>query len=138
MTVLDQVHSRRRFLQMSGAVGATAAMGGVFAACNVIGGGSQTTGTFNWMTWSDHYIQAQLDKITKDVNISTAISELAGNAEGYAKLKEVKGQLDSISGDAMWVPNAYNKDGLIEPFDINELKVSSQLYSFARDRKSVV
>ena len=134
MTVLDQTHSRRRFLQLTGAVGATAALGGVLQACNVIGGGgAATTGTFNWMTWSDHYIQSQLDKIAKDTNINTAISELAGNAEGYAKLKEVKGQLDKISGDAMWVPNAYAKDGLIEPFDINELKVSSQLYSFARE-----
>ena len=133
MTVLDHEHSRRRFLQLTGALGVTAALGGVVAACNVVGGGAKTTGTFNWMTWSDHYIQSQLDKISKDTNISTQISELAGNAEGYAKLKEVKGQLDKISGDAMWVPNAYNKDGLIEPFDINELKVSSQLYSFARE-----
>jgi spermidine/putrescine-binding protein len=119
---------------LTGAVGATAALGGVLQACNVIGGGgAATTGTFNWMTWSDHWIQSQLDKIATDTKISTAIQELAGNAEGYAKLKEVKGQLDKISGDAMWVPNAYAKDGLIEPFDINELKVSSQLYSFARE-----
>jgi spermidine/putrescine transport system substrate-binding protein len=97
------------------------------------GGGAATTGTFNWMTWSDHWIQSQLDKIATDTKISTAIQELAGNAEGYAKLKEVKGQLDKMSGDAMWVPNAYAKDGLIEPFDINELKVSTQLYSFARE-----
>ena len=132
MTVLDQELTRRRFLQLTGAVGVTTALGGVVAACNVIGGGAKTTGTFNWMTWGDHWIQSQLDKIAKDVNITANISELAGNAEGYAKLKEVKGQLDKISGDAMWVPNAYAKDGLIEPFDINELKVSSQLYSFAR------
>jgi spermidine/putrescine-binding protein len=37
-----------------------------------------------------------------------------------------------ISGDALWVPDAYNKEGLIEPFDINSLKVASQLYPFAR------
>jgi len=68
MTVLDQTHSRRRFLQLTGAVGATAALGGVLQACNVIGGGgAATTGTFNWMTWSDHYIQSQLDKIAKDI-----------------------------------------------------------------------
>jgi len=133
MTVLDQAHSRRRFLQLTGAVGATAALGGVLQACNVIGGGAATTGTFNWMTWGDHWIQSQLDKIATDTKISTAISELSGNAEGYAKLKEVKGQLDKMSADAMWVPNAYAKDGLIEPFDINELKVSTQLYSFARE-----
>ena len=38
-----------------------------------------------------------------------------------------------ISGDALWVPDAYFKDGLIEAFDINEIKISSELYSFARE-----
>jgi spermidine/putrescine-binding protein len=135
MTDLDMSYSRRRFLQLTGAVGATAALSGVVTACSVVGsgGGAKTTGTFNWMTWGDHWIQTQLDKIAKDVNITANISELSGNAEGYAKLKEVKGQLDKVSADAMWVPNAYNKDGLIEPFDINSLKVSSQLFSFARE-----
>ena len=159
MTEREEVtFDRRRFLQLTGALGVSVAAGGVLAACSTTGSGASAvatsaasaapsaasgapsastvttpTGTFNWMTWSDHWIQTQLDKIAADTNISTAISELAGNAEGYAKLKEVKGQLDKISGDAMWVPNAYNKDGLIEPFDINELKVSSQLYSFARE-----
>jgi spermidine/putrescine-binding protein len=129
MTVLDQGYSRRRFLQISGAVGATAAMGGVLGACNLVGGQG---GTINWMTWGDHYIQSQLDAIAKDTNITTNISELAGNAEGFAKLKEVKGQLDKISGDALWVPDAYHKEGLIEPFDINELEVAKQLFPFAR------
>jgi len=156
----DVTFNRRKFLQLTGALGVSVAAGGVLAACSTAGSSAApaasaaapaasagapvvsaaasaavaaATGTFNWMTWSDHWIQTQLDKIAKDVNISTAISELAGNAEGYAKLKEVKGQLDKISGDAMWVPNAYAKDGLIEPFDINSLKVSSQLYSFARE-----
>ena len=145
--------NRRRFLQLTGAVGVSVATGGVLAACSSTGGsasGAATsaasvappaaspstaaapTGTFNWMTWSDHWIQSQLDKIAADINISTQISELAGNAEGYAKLKEVKGQLDMISGDALWVRDAYYKDGLIEPFDINELKVAAQLYPFAR------
>jgi putative spermidine/putrescine transport system substrate-binding protein/spermidine/putrescine transport system substrate-binding protein len=133
MTGFDQGYSRRTFLRLTGALGTTAALGGVVAACNVVGSGAKTTGTFNWMTWGDHWIQTQLDKIAKDVNISTNISELSGNAEGYAKLKEVKGQLDKMSADAMWVPNAYFKDGLVEPFDINSLKVSSQLYSFARE-----
>jgi spermidine/putrescine-binding protein len=133
MTVFDQTYSRRRFLQVSGAVGATVALGGVLQACTLTGGGGAQTGTINWMTWGDHWIQTQLDEIAKSANISTNISELAGNAEGYAKVKEVKGQLDKISGDAMWVPDAYYKDGLIEPFDINELAVASQLYSFARE-----
>ena len=129
MTVLDQRITRRRFLQVSGAAGATVALSGVLEACSLTG---SQGGTINWMTWGDHWIQSQLDAIAKDTNITTNISELAGNAQGYAKLKEVKGQLDKMSADAMWVPDAYYKDGLIEPFDINELKVASQLYPFAR------
>jgi len=132
MSEIDYRLSRRRFLQASAAVGATVSLGGITAACNVIGQGGQQGGTFNWMTWGDHWIQTQLDKIEQQTGITPNISELAGNAEGFAKLKEVGGQLDKISGDAMWVPDAYYKEGLIEPFDINELKVSSQLYSFAR------
>lgn len=133
MTDIDHRLSRRRFLQASAALGATVSLGGITAACNVVGqGGAQQGGTFNWMTWSDHYIDTQLKAIEASDKIVANISELAGNAEGYAKLKEVRGQLDKISGDAMWVPDAYYKDGLIEPFDIDELTVSSQLYSFAR------
>lgn len=131
MTEIDFRLSRRRFLQASAAVGATVSLGGITAACS-IGSPAQQGGTFNWMTWGDHWIQSQLDAIAKETNITPNISELAGNAEGFAKLKEVKGQLDKISGDAMWVPDAYYAEGLIEPFDINELKVSSQLYPFAR------
>jgi spermidine/putrescine-binding protein len=129
MTMADQQLSRRRFLQASGAVGATLGLGGITAACSVVG---TQGGTFNWMTWGDHWIQEQLDAIEASDSITTNISELAGNAEGFAKLKEVKGQLDKMSGDALWVPDAYNKEGLIEPFDINELEVASQLFPFAR------
>lgn len=132
MNRLDNSLSRRRFLQASAAVGAAVSLGGVAAACNAIGGGAAQGGQFNWMTWGDHYIDTQLKAIEASDKIIPQISELAGNAEGFAKLKEVKGELDQISGDALWVPDAYYKEGLIEPFDINSLKVSSQLYSFAR------
>jgi spermidine/putrescine-binding protein len=130
MNAMDNHLSRRRFLQASAAVGAAVGLGGVAAACSAIGG--PQGGTFNWMTWSDHYIDTQLKAIEASDKITANISELAGNAEGFAKLKEVKGQLDMISGDALWLPDAYNKEGLIEPFDINSLKVASQLYPFAR------
>ena len=131
MSAIDNHLSRRRFLQASAAVGATVGLGGVTAACSAIGGGQQG-GTFNWMTWGDHYIDKQLKAIETSDKITANISELAGNAEGYAKLKEVKGQLDMVSADALWVRDAYNKDGLIEAFDINSLKVASQLFPFAR------
>jgi len=130
MTVFDQGYSRRRFLQVSGAVGAAVSLGGVTAACNLVGGGG---GTFNFMTWGDHYIDSQLKAIEASDNITANISELSGNAEGFAKLKEVKGELDMVSADALWLPDAYNKEGLIEPFDINDLKVAKDLYPFARE-----
>ncbi len=133
MNAIDNQLSRRRFLQASAAVGAAVSLGGISAACNAIGGPAVTGGTFNWMTWGDHYIDTQLKAIETSDKIVAQISELAGNAEGFAKLKEVKGELDMISGDALWVPDAYFAEGLIEPFDIGSLKVSSQLYSFARE-----
>src|SRR3970282_2370018 len=120
--------SRRRFLQVSAVAGAAVALGGVAAACTP--GASKKTGTFNWMTWSDHYYDTQLDEIKKAADIGTNISELADNAEGFAKLKEVTGQLDIRSGDALWVRK--NLDGgLVEAFDINSLAVSTPLYSIA-------
>lgn len=124
--------SRRRFLQASAAMGGVVAFGGLAAACTTGGGGGSTKGTFNWMTWSDHYYDEQLAAIAKDQELKTSITELADNSEGYTKVKEVGGQLDMISGDALWVPK-YFEDGLIEAWDINELQVAKQLYSIARD-----
>lgn len=122
--------SRRRFLQLSAVAGAAVALGGVAAACTT--GSGKKTGTFNWMTWSDHYYDEQLDEIKKAVDIGTSIAPLADNAEGFSKLKEVTGQLDMISGDALWVPKDFD-EGLVEAFDINSLAVSKQLYSIARE-----
>lgn len=131
MSAFDHRLSRRRFLQASTAVGATVSLGGIAAACNAVG---QQGGTFNWMTWSDHYVGDQLKAIETSDKITANISELSGNAEGFAKLKEVKGQLDMMSGDALWVV-AYYEAGLIDPIHLNDLKVSSQLYSLAREFK---
>jgi spermidine/putrescine-binding protein len=132
MSGTDLYLSRRRFLQASAAMGAAVGLGGITVACSGLGGGTQG-GTFNWMTWGDHYIDSQLKKIEDSDKIVANISELAGNAEGYAKLKEVKGQLDMMSADALWVRDAYYKDGLVKPFDLKSLKVSEQLFPFARE-----
>ena len=129
MSAFDHQLSRRRFLQASAAVGATVSLGGFTAACNAVG---QQGGTFNWMTWSDHYTDDGLKAIEASDKIVAAITELSGNAEGFAKLKEVKGQLDMMSGDALWVP-AYHEAGLIDPINISDYKVASQLYSLARE-----
>ncbi len=144
--------TRRRFLQATAGLGGLVAFGGIAAACSTGTGSSAapaaTTaasaasapptaaaaakGTFNWMTWSDHYFEEQLATIASAKEIKTSISELADNAEGFTKVKEVGGQLDMISGDALWVPK-YFEDGLIEAWDINELAVAKQLYSIARE-----
>jgi spermidine/putrescine-binding protein len=156
MTDQMREFSRRQFLKVTGAAGAAIGLGGIAAACSssasvapssapagtTAPGGSTAptgaapsvaaaTGTFNWMTWSDHWYQAQLDTIGSDVDIKANVTELADNSDGYTKLKEVGGQLDMISGDALWVPK-YFESGLIEAWDINTLDVSKQLYSIAR------
>ncbi len=138
MDPLSNNLSRRRFLQATAGVGGLVAFGGLAAACSPSGGApgsaapsQSATGTFNWMTWSDHYYEEQLAAIAK-LEIKTSVTELADNADGYTKVKEVGGQLDMISGDALWVPK-YFEDGLIEAWDINELEVSKNLYSIARE-----
>lgn len=120
--------SRRRFLQASAGTAGALAVGGMGLAQRVRAQG----GFFNWMTWSDHWIDTQLLEIAAESNITPSISLLAGNVEGFTKLKEVGGQLDMISGDALWVPHYY-KEGLIQPLDINALEVSKTLYPIARE-----
>jgi spermidine/putrescine-binding protein len=152
MDELTRALSRRQFLKATGAIGASVGIGSFLAACGAgattaptvapttaasVGPGATPaptaapTGTFNWMTWSDHWYQAQLDNISSDNNIKSNITSFSDNIEAYTKLKEVGGQLDMVSGDALWVPH-YFESGLIEAWDINSLKVSQQLYSIAR------
>lgn len=111
--------------------GASAAPGGASTAPSPAAAASSATGALNWMTWNDHFYQAELDAIAANKGITVNLTELADNADGYTKLKEVGGQLDMIAGDALWVPR-YFESGLIEAFDINSLEVSKELYSIAR------
>jgi len=123
--------TRRRFLQASaGTVGAVAMSGALPAARLLAQDGP--TGTFNWMTWGDHSYPEQLDAIQQQIGISPSITELADNADGFTKLLEVRGQLDMISGDALWNPRYY-QEGLIEAWDINSLDVAKNLYPLARE-----
>jgi spermidine/putrescine transport system substrate-binding protein len=148
-------YSRRQFLKVTGAAGVAIGAGGFLAACSSAlstppaaasapGGGASAsavaqsaapaaapTGTFNWMTWGDHWYQAQVDTIASTNNIKANSTLFSDNIDAYTKLKQVGGQLDMVSGDALWVPH-YFESGLIEAWDINSLKVASQLYSIAR------
>jgi spermidine/putrescine-binding protein len=129
MNPLSRGISRRRFLQASAGAAGALALGSLNAGRQRV---SAQGGTFNWMTWNDHFYPEQLEEVTAGTGITPAISELAGNAEGYTRLREVGGQLDMISGDALWVPKYY-EDGLIDAWDIDELEVSKTLYPIARE-----
>lgn len=145
---MDNRISRRKFLVASGAGSAAV----VLAAC---GGGSATPapasqapastapatpapataapqgGTLNFLTWSDHWNKDALAAIKDSQGIEVQITELADNIDGFNKLNQVKGQLDLVSGDALWVPKYYDA-GLVQPVDIASFEVGKQLYSMAR------
>ncbi len=156
MADLNQRLDRRQFLKVAGAVGATAGLGAFLAACGAsaattaptvapsVGGGASAapttaasatpgpTGTFNWLTWGDHWYQAEMDKIAADIGIKANITSFSDDIDAYTKVQQVGGQIDLVSEDALWVPYFYQHQ-LIDAFDINSLKVASQLYSVARE-----
>ncbi len=158
MDDLTRAYDRRHFLKIAGAVGATGGLAAFLAACAAGTTATPTTaassaplptaagstgpapsaaptpgpkGTFNWLTWSDHWYQAELDKINGDIGISANVTSFSDNIDAYTKIQQVGGQVDLVSGDALWVPH-YFESQLIDAFDLASLKVSSQLYSVAR------
>ena len=158
MTDLMRDYSRRQFLKVMGAAAGAVGLGSIAAACSTAASSSAPaatsaptaagtaaassgavapsatalpTGTFNWMTWGDHSYPAQLDAIAAANNIKANSTLFSDNIDAFTKLKEVGGQLDMVSGDALWVPH-YFEAGLIEAWDINALNVAKQLYSIAR------
>src|SRR6478735_5002807 len=145
MTDPMREYSRRQFLKVTAAAGAAVGVGGLLAPCSAASAGAPAsaaasaaastaaapTGTFNWMTWGDHSYPAQLDAIAAADNIKANSTLFSDNIDAYTKLKQVGGQLDMVSGDALWVPH-YFESGLIEAWDINSLAVAKQLYSIAR------
>jgi spermidine/putrescine transport system substrate-binding protein len=160
MTDHMREYSRRQFLKVAGAAGAAVGVGGIVAACSTAatpspataaptsaGSAAATaapataapssappTGTFNLLTWGDHWYQAQADVIAATNNIKFSSTLFSDNIDAFTKLKQVKGQLDMVSADALWVPH-YFKEGLTEAFDINSLQVAKGLYSIAREFK---
>lgn len=128
MDLLARNISRRKFLQ------ATAGTAGAFAAAGLNTASrvrAQDGGTLNWLTWGDHYYDEQLVEIAEQSGIQASPTLFADNVEAWTRVSEVRGQLDMVSGDALWVPKFY-EDGLIEAFDINELEVAKNLFSVAR------
>jgi spermidine/putrescine-binding protein len=140
---MDSLYSRRTFLRLSAGVGA----GALLAACSGTGstptpasssgggggggGGNVEAGALNFLTWSDHWNQDALNQVKDTEGIVVNVSELSDNSDGFAKLKQVGGQLDLVSADALWVQE-YFKNDLVVPFDLASLSVSEGLYSIAK------
>jgi spermidine/putrescine-binding protein len=85
----------------------------------------------NWLTWADHYTSPQIDAIKRETGVSLRPTLFSDDSEALLKLKATDGQYDMSSVDALWVPE-FLKQGLIEPFSLDEIKASSQLYPDAR------
>jgi spermidine/putrescine-binding protein len=158
MDQLTKQLQRRDFLKLTAAAGATVGVGAFLAACGSSATPAPTTaptaapttgptgpapsvaptpgptGTFNWLTWNDHYYPAEMDIIASSTGIKSNITSFSDNVDAYTKIQQVGGQVDLVSGDALWVPH-YFESGLIDAFDLKSLKVSSQLYSVAQSFK---
>ena len=111
----------------------TTQSGASSAASNGSGSASASNSpvTLNWETWNDHYLPAQITAVKQATGIAARPSLESDDSDGYLKVKQTGGQYDIVSTDALWAPK-YFKDGLTEPFDVDSLAVSSQLYSIAK------
>ncbi|MFG1933936.1 PotD/PotF family extracellular solute-binding protein [Mycobacterium sp. NPDC048908] len=125
--------SRRSFVGGALMLGAASPL--LLSACSKAenagsGGGSGGGGNVNWLTWSDHYSQDQLAKVADTTKITGQPKLFSDNADALLQVKQTGSQFDQVSGDALWVKK-YMEDGLIEPFDLAEIKSSAQLFPMA-------
>jgi spermidine/putrescine-binding protein len=132
----------RRQAMRAGALGVT----GLYVAACGSSGTTQSTAskassaassskspvTLNWETWNDHYLPAQITAVKQATGVAARPSLESDDSDGYLKVKQTGGQYDIVSTDALWAPK-YFHDGLTEPFDIDSIPVSSQLYSIAKE-----
>jgi putative spermidine/putrescine transport system substrate-binding protein len=127
---------RRSFMRGALMVGAASPLL-LSAACSpasntASGGGGANGGELNWLTWGDHFIPDQLEKVTASTKITGKPKLFADNADAFLQLKQTGGQFDLVSADALWVKK-YMQSGLIEPFDMASIGASSELYSMAKN-----
>jgi spermidine/putrescine-binding protein len=130
--------NRRSFLGTAAGAGAGLAASSVLSPLSpmakMVGaeeGPALAEGTFNWLTWSDHYLPEQLAEAASEYGIKTNPSLFSDNSEAFLKVQQVGGkQIDMVSGDALWVPKFY-EEGLIEPFDIWALETHKDLFDAA-------
>lgn len=133
--IADVRLNRRSFVR--GALMMSAASPLLLSACssgsNSPGGGSGggSGGDVNWLTWSDHYSNDQLAKVADTTKITGRPKLFSDNADAFLQLKQTGSQFDMVSADALWVKK-YMENGLIEPFDLESISSSSQLYPMAK------
>jgi spermidine/putrescine-binding protein len=137
--LFDQKLSRRGFLGTAVGAGAGVAASSMLSPLSpmarIVGaeeeGPTFAEGSFNWLTWSDHYFPEQLSEAAADYGIKANPTLFSDNSEAFLKVQQVGGkQIDMVSGDALWVPKFY-EEGLIEPFDLWSLKSSKGLFDMA-------
>jgi spermidine/putrescine-binding protein len=93
--------------------------------------GCTGSATLNWLTWSDHYVPDQLQRVRRATGIGVRPNLFSDDADAYVKVKQASGQWDVSSADALWVPKFF-REGLIEAIDLGEIAASKQLYSVGR------
>ncbi|WP_426518859.1 ABC transporter substrate-binding protein [Diaminobutyricibacter sp. McL0618] len=92
---------------------------------------SAGSGTLNWLTWSDHFSNDQLAKVAGATKITGRPKLFSDNADALLQLKQTGSQFDMVSADALWVKK-YRESGLIDPFQLDEIPASAELYPEAR------
>lgn len=138
--VLGRKMSRRGFLGAAGAAGAgllaSSAISpatGLPLSVRTAGAAEVGEGSFNWLTWGDHFLPGQLEEAASEYGIRANPSLFSDNSEAFLKLQQVGGgQIDLVSGDALWVPKFY-EEGLIQPFDLWSLGCARGLFDVALD-----
>jgi spermidine/putrescine-binding protein len=121
--------SRRQFMRLT----AVASMGVLGASALAQCGGPSAKGSFNWLTWSDHYFPEQLQEADAKYGIKTTPTLFSDNSEAFLKVQQVGGkQIDLVSGDALWVPKYY-QEGLIEGFDLDSLATAKNLFPVVKE-----
>jgi spermidine/putrescine-binding protein len=127
--VNNQGISRRDFMRLM--AGAGLGVLGISALTQC--GGPSGKGSFNWLTWSDHYFPEQLEEAASKYGIKVSPTLFSDNSEAFLKVQQVGGkQIDLVSGDALWVPQYY-EEGLIEAFDLDSLATSKNLFDVAKN-----
>ena len=138
--LFEQKMNRRSFLGTAAGAGAglaaSSALSPLSPLAKLVGaeeGPTFAEGSFNWLTWSDHYLPEQLEEAASKYNVKANPSLFSDNPEAFLKTQQVGGsQLDLVSADAYWVPEYY-EEGLIEPFDMWSLDSARGLFDMALD-----